>query len=191
MTTLSRVGVVPMTAAIRRFTLHFLEMCVAMCAGGVALNVLVFGAAGSLGHPDLVARQPELAILIVALDLATAMALYMAVRGHSIRHNIEMSLSTFVGAIPFVAALRLGALPSESLESWPRLFAFMCGPLCLLMLLVMLVRFDHYGGRIGVAATPGAVEATGEYVCPMHPEVRLAGPGRCPRCDMKLIRRTS
>ncbi len=26
----------------------------------------------------------------------------------------------------------------------------------------------------------------GPYVCPMHPEVRQSGPGRCPKCGMRL-----
>ena len=25
------------------------------------------------------------------------------------------------------------------------------------------------------------------YVCPMHPEVRQANPGKCPRCRMELL----
>jgi P-type Cu+ transporter len=31
------------------------------------------------------------------------------------------------------------------------------------------------------AATPGAI-----YTCPMHPEIRQAGPGNCPKCGMAL-----
>ena len=30
--------------------------------------------------------------------------------------------------------------------------------------------------------------ADGEYTCPMHPEVRQAGPGNCPKCGMALER---
>lgn len=25
-----------------------------------------------------------------------------------------------------------------------------------------------------------------EYTCPMHPEVRQSGPGKCPKCGMNL-----
>jgi uncharacterized protein len=34
--------------------------------------------------------------------------------------------------------------------------------------------------------TDGGGEA-GEYTCPMHPEVRQTGPGRCPKCGMDLV----
>jgi hypothetical protein len=191
MSTLSRAYTAPLPVAIRRFVLHFLEMCAAMCAGGGVLNFAIFGAAASLGYPNLVAQAPELSILIVAFDLALAMAVYMALRGHPVRHNIEMSGSTVVGAVPFVGALWLGMIPQTKLDDWPSLFVFMCGPLCLLMFLVMVVRFDHYGGRVGANAVVRTSSGTGDYTCSMHPEVRLPEPGRCPICEMKLTRRRS
>ena len=30
--------------------------------------------------------------------------------------------------------------------------------------------------------------SSGEYACPMHPDVRSPEPGRCPRCGMALVR---
>ncbi len=33
---------------------------------------------------------------------------------------------------------------------------------------------------------PGAAQSSAVYVCPMHPEVRQAGPGACPKCGMAL-----
>lgn len=191
MTTLARGYTVPLPVAIRRFVLHFLEMCVAMCAGGGVLNFAIFGAAASLGYPNLVAQAPELSILIIAFNLALAMAVYMALRGHPARHNLEMSGSTIVGAIPLIGALWLGVLPQKTLDDWPSLFGFMCGPLCLLMLVVMVVRFDHYGGRVSANAAVVAASGTGEYICSMHPEVRRAEPGQCPVCEMQLTRRRS
>lgn len=189
MSIISQVNAVPLTTAIRRFALHFLEMCVVMCAGGALVNLGVFGAAAWLGFPDLVRRAPELSIVIVAGDLALAMALYMALRGHPVRHNVEMSGSTVLGAIPFIGALWLGLIPQARLDDWPSLFAFMCGPLCVLMFVAMVVRFDHYGGRPGAHAVIGSGE--GDYTCSMHPEVRRPGPGRCPVCEMRLmLRRT-
>jgi hypothetical protein len=40
------------------FVLHFLEMCVVMCLGGIVLSALVFGAAALLGYPDLRQTAP-------------------------------------------------------------------------------------------------------------------------------------
>lgn len=191
MSTLSTAYAVPRSVAIRRFALHFLEMCVAMCAGGGALNAAVFGAAALLGYPNLVAQTPELSILIIAVDLALSMALYMALRGHPVQHNLEMSGSTVVGAIPFIGALWLGMIPQAKLDNWLSLLAVMCGPLCLLMFAVMVLRFEHYGGRVGLSAAVATPAGTGEYTCSMHPEVRLAGPGLCPVCGMRLTRRRS
>ncbi|MBI4985969.1 MAG: heavy metal translocating P-type ATPase [Rhodocyclales bacterium] len=36
------------------------------------------------------------------------------------------------------------------------------------------------------ATTPADVPVAAEYTCPMHPEVRQAGPGTCPKCGMAL-----
>jgi len=191
MSALSQVSAVPLTIAIRRFALHFLEMCIAMCAGGAVLNLAVFGVAAWLGSPTLVAQAPELSITIIVIDLALAMAAFIALRGHPARHTVEMSGSTVAGAIPFIAALWLGMIPQAKLDGWVSLFALMCGPLCLLMFAVMVVRFEHYGGRVGAHPAVALATGTGEYTCSMHPEVRLGEPGQCPLCGMRLTRRRS
>src|SRR4026207_1910704 len=112
MSSLSTNYTVSVPTAIRRFSLHFLEMCIVMCAGGAVLNIAVFGAAMFLGYSNLVLQAPELSILIIAVDLTLAMAGYMALRGHATRHNVEMSGSTFVGGILFIGALWAGMLPA-------------------------------------------------------------------------------
>lgn len=188
MTTLAKANAVSLPLAIRRFAVHFVEMCAVMCAGGALLDFGVFGAAGALGYPDLVSRAPALSIAIIAADFAIAMAAYMAVRGHPVQHNVEMSGSTLVGAVALIGMLWVGWIPQAKLESWPALFSFSCGPLCLLMLVSMLVRFDHYGGRAGADIVQPS-SAAGDYTCSMHPELRRAEPGRCPVCGMKLVRR--
>src|ERR1019366_4045804 len=33
---------------------------------------------------------------------------------------------------------------------------------------------------------PAKTEPQGEYTCPMHPEIKQAGPGSCPKCGMAL-----
>lgn len=35
--------------------------------------------------------------------------------------------------------------------------------------------------------TPGTAPPPLDYVCPMDPDVRAAGPGKCPRCGMTLV----
>lgn len=46
------------------------------------------------------------------------------------------------------------------------------------------------GGKSSSKSDPSrpssAVEAV--YVCPMHPEVKQASPGKCPKCGMELER---
>ncbi len=45
------------------------------------------------------------------------------------------------------------------------------------------------GGHEGHSmATPSIPEA-GVYSCPMHPEVKQASPGSCPKCGMQLVKR--
>ncbi|MGH9394758.1 MAG: heavy metal-binding domain-containing protein, partial [Terriglobales bacterium] len=38
----------------------------------------------------------------------------------------------------------------------------------------------------GSVPAPATAPAAGTYTCPMHPEVRQAGPGACPICGMAL-----
>ena len=46
---------------------------------------------------------------------------------------------------------------------------------------------EHAGhGHAGHDPEP-APAADETYVCPMHPEVKQEGPGRCPKCGMKLV----
>src|SRR5438552_1400832 len=61
-----------------------------------------------------------------------------------------------------------------------------------LALAAMLVaRFLRTGGpaMLRMMGNPPAAKgsAVQEHVCPMHPEVRQLGPGRCPKCGMDLV----
>ena len=53
------------------------EMCLAMCIGGIPLNVLFFVGAAQLGYPDLIDRFPEFSILVVGILLGLPMAAWM------------------------------------------------------------------------------------------------------------------
>ena len=78
------------------FARHFLEMCAAMCIGGVViLNGLVFVAGPALlGYPDLRQEAPELALLAIAFNCALPMAAWMRFRGMAWRPTLEMSGAT-------------------------------------------------------------------------------------------------
>jgi Cu+-exporting ATPase len=49
-----------------------------------------------------------------------------------------------------------------------------------------LEKFQANPGKYLKPVAAGAVQATGIYSCPMHPEIRLASPGACPKCGMAL-----
>ena len=49
---------------------------------------------------------------------------------------------------------------------------------------------EHHGqpAHEGASAHPGtAVKPGASYTCPMHPEIRQASPGSCPKCGMALV----
>ena len=47
-------------------------------------------------------------------------------------------------------------------------------------------RYVAFGVQVKAAAPAGA-DVRVEYSCPMHPEVKQKGPGKCPKCGMALI----
>ncbi|MFI5324807.1 MAG: heavy metal translocating P-type ATPase [Candidatus Rokuibacteriota bacterium] len=57
-----------------------------------------------------------------------------------------------------------------------------CNPSCRERFIADPARFLHPTAPVG----PGAGQDTRVYTCPMHPEVRRAGPGSCPKCGMAL-----
>jgi Cu+-exporting ATPase len=54
---------------------------------------------------------------------------------------------------------------------------------------------EKYAQQAKLDASPPRIPAEnephGEYTCPMHPEIRQAGPGSCPKCGMALERDTA
>jgi len=130
-----------------QFARHYLEMCVAMCVGGGILTALLFKAGPALlGYPDLRERSPELALVVVACNLALPMGAWMRLRGMAWRPALEMSGAT-VGLAVVLAGL--GAVPEGTLRAWlvaEPVPAF-CGPACGVMLVVMLFRLGLYTGR--------------------------------------------
>ena len=56
-----------------------------------------------------------------------------------------------------------------------------------LLLMCIVVGCVLLPGVRALGSEPEDPTGDGEYVCPMHPEVRQIGPGRCPKCSMFLV----
>jgi hypothetical protein len=131
-----------------RFVLQFMEMCVAMCAGGIALDLIFFQGLALVGYPNFFQEDRELSILVLGINWAIAMGVWMAVRGHPWRHNIEMSSTAVVAAVLVIVAYRwFGFAPASKPPGWFGQVAFQCGPSCALMGAYMLFRYKHYTGN--------------------------------------------
>jgi hypothetical protein len=116
-------------------------MCLAMCIGGITLNVLFFWGAGQIGFPDLIGRFPEFSLLAIGINLALPMAGWMRFRGHEWRPTLEMASTSIILAILLIGAAWLGFLSKSSMLEWLRSLA------CPVMLAPMLFRLDLYTGH--------------------------------------------
>lgn len=140
---------VPQSQAIQflqpagRFALHFIEMCVAMCVGAVALSLVFFEGANLIGYPDLPDTHPLLSTFVLAINLSVPMVVWMRFRGMDWRSTLEMSGATMAAGVVLIAAAWLGFISNASAFDWLRSMA------CPIMLAVMLLRFNLYSGRSG------------------------------------------
>jgi hypothetical protein len=133
--------------SVGRFLAELGGMCAVMCAGGGILSFASFQAASWLGYPHLVQQAPELSAVIITAYLAVSMAVYMAVRGHGRRHNLEMTGSTIGVGLVVIGLLWSGAISASGLPGWHSLFMLICGPACLIMIVEMLFSFNMYSGQ--------------------------------------------
>lgn len=122
-----------------RFVLHFIQMCLVMCAGAVLLGLLFFGSAALLGYNNLDQQAPELTVLVIAISLSLPMLAWMRFMGMAWRPTLEMSGATMVAGLLLIMAYRFDLVArSELIPLQTGLLA------CPLMLLVMLFRFRLY-----------------------------------------------
>ena len=82
---------------------------------------------------------------------------------------------------------------THQVGSWLRTLA---GPLLFLVVGLLLIAALGLAQKLGWIATTASTEeakekAEVEYTCPMHPEIRQPGSGRCPICAMELVPATS
>ena len=123
------------------FLWHFLEMCIAMCVGGIILNILFFWGAAQLGYPNLFERFPEFSLLMVGINLAIPMAAWMRFRGHDWRPTLEMASTSIILPILLIGTAWLDIIPEGSQLGLLKKLA------CPVMLIPMLFRLDLYAGH--------------------------------------------
>jgi hypothetical protein len=103
--------------SVRKFTLHFLEMVVAMAVGMVALHpvwTLVLDATGTTG----LMHDPYTGSLIMATDMTVAMSAWMRFRGHRWRPIAEMGAAMYLPFLVLFVPLALGLIGEGALMLW-------------------------------------------------------------------------
>jgi energy-converting hydrogenase Eha subunit A len=125
---------------VGRFLLHYLEMCIACCVGGVTLSVAFFGGAALIGYPDLIVQAPVFSTLVLAIILTVPMVAWMPFRHHGWRPSLEMGAATMGLGIVVIAAGALGLVPVSGMFEWVASLA------CPVMLVPMLLRLNLYTG---------------------------------------------
>ena len=136
-----KVQVPGVVARLGYFIWHLLEMCLTMCLGGIALNVLFFLSAAKIGYPNLLERFPEFSLLAIGINLAVPMAAWMRFRGHEWRPTLEMASTSVILSILLIGAAWLGIITESSRLEWLTRLA------CPVMLIPMLFRLDVYTGH--------------------------------------------
>ncbi|GAA3510280.1 hypothetical protein FHR32_003460 [Streptosporangium album] len=117
-----------------RFTLHYIEMIVAMFVGMFALGSLQSAVGLAFSH----AQYPELGYLVMAFNMSVGMAVWMRFRGHAWRHTLEMCAAMFAPAVPLFPLLWLGVIDGGALMALAHLAMFP------LMLGAMLLRHSEH-----------------------------------------------
>ena len=149
---LGKEEVIAMTTTTRRappstflrkvghFVLHYLEMCMACCVGGVTLGIAFFGGTALLGYPDLIAQAPFFSTLMVTIILTVPMVAWMRFRRHGWRPSLEMGAATMGLGIVMIALGTIGVVPVSGMFEWVTSLA------CPVMLVPMLLRLNLYTG---------------------------------------------
>ena len=97
---------------------HYLEMVAAMLVG-----MLVLGRLHDLVWPSLTARA-DVAVLVMATDMALGMGTWMRVRGHSWRGIAEMSASMYAPFAALLVPYWTGSVGGDALMMWGHVAMF-------------------------------------------------------------------
>jgi hypothetical protein len=130
---------------IGHFVLHYFEMCVPMCVGFAAGDLVYIWAAGRFGQSAPLRELPELSVLVVTFNMTAPMTAWMLFRGMPRRATAEMSAAMPILAIVLLGLGWLAVLPESDLALLEH------GLMMPVMLIPMLLRLDLYAGRAGHA----------------------------------------
>ena len=129
-------------AKVGRFTLHFLEMMLAMMVGMPILFSLRGQIPASSIYTAIFIRGTNLYDLARIVFMTVPMVAWMIVRGHGWRHSAEMA---FTMSAPVAAVITLRLLEVGASQEWLIQAGYL--GMFLGMLIAMLYRRDHYTGK--------------------------------------------
>lgn len=115
-----------------RFTLHFVEMVIAMLAG-----MFLLGPLWSLAWPGL-SELPALDAVVMATNMTAGMALWMRIRKHAWYLIAEMALAMYVPFLILLIPYFMGSLSAHGLMMGGHIIMFPA------MLAAMLFRHREY-----------------------------------------------
>jgi hypothetical protein len=145
-----------MSAGIRQFIRHYVEMVIAMLVGMAVLLLPAAGVLRLLGSSadQVESAAPGVALLGMAVAMTAPMVAWMRYRGHSRRLAWEMSAAMFVPTLLAIIFMATGAIDdfmTVSMIQHNGMFAA--------MLAAMVVRRDQYGIRAADSAPARGVSA--------------------------------
>ena len=129
-------------AKVRRFSLHYLEMLVAMMVGMPILFSLRSVIPASSIYTEIYVRGTNLYDLARLVFMTIPMVIWMIVRGHGWRHSAEMA---FAMSAPLAAVIAVRLLGVGASQEWLTQAGYL--GMFLGMLIAMLYRRDHYTGK--------------------------------------------
>ncbi|HLO30020.1 MAG TPA: hypothetical protein VK249_12835 [Anaerolineales bacterium] len=129
-------------AKLGSFSLHFLEMLLAMMVGMPILFSLRRVIPASTSYSAAFVPGTNLHDVAMVVFMVIPMLIWMVVRGHGWRHSAEMA---FAMSVPVAVAICLRALGVGGSQPW--LVGVSHLGMLLGMLTAMLYRRDHYTGK--------------------------------------------
>jgi len=127
-----------MTASVRHFIRHYLEMLVAMFLGMAVLGTPALGAAG-VSSVELRSDAPAVLLLGMGITMTAPMVAWMRYRGHGWAASNEMAASMLIPTAAVIALLGVGLVADVG-----TLLAIEHVVMLPSMLVAMLLRRDEY-----------------------------------------------